>query len=411
MKMAKPLAGLRVIDLTQAASGPMCAAHFAAFGAEVLKIEVPGVGDSARRAGPYGGKNGVSRVETDPSDVATYYLKRNRDKKGLNLNLKSPKGLAILYRMVEKSDIVLDNYRPGVTARLKVDFDNLKKIKPDIICCSITGFGHTGPYRSRAAYDTVVQAMSGAMEVTGFPGGRPTRAGFLAGDGTAPLFATAAVLAALRHRDQTGEGQAIDVSMLDCLASLVWDLPIDFMASGGRPVRVGNQMGHVPGNVYPCSDGEVVIIAGQQHQWKKMAALIGREDMLADPRFFNLDDRIAHSTLVDRAVQDWTEVRARAEVIAACEAAGLACGPIQTMHDLLDDPHLKARGLVGPLPHPEHGVVPGATATGYPVSFGTLDVGFHGSAPMQGQHTREVLSSLLGMSAAELDELQNEKVI
>ena len=411
MNIAKPLSGLRIIDLTQAASGPMCTAHFAALGAEVLKIEVPSVGDSARRAGPYAGVSGINRFEQDPADVAMCFLKRNRGKKGLTLNLKSAKGLDILHRLVAISDVVIDNYRPGVTERLKVTYDSLREFKRDIICCSITGFGHTGPYRARAAYDTVVQAMSGAMEMTGFPDGPPVRAGFLAGDGIAPLFATSAILAALRHRDQTGEGQFIDVSMLDCLASLVWDAPMELIAAKSRGARVGNQMALVPANAYQCNDGTVVIMAGQQHQWVRLTGLMNRPDLLKDSRCATLDDRLANVDFVDDAVQQWMGPKSKADVISACESVGLACGPVHTIPELLTDPHLKARGLITSLEHPVHGTIPGATAASYPVRFGGLKAGYEAPAPLQGQDNSEVLSRLLGLSSSEIRELAEERII
>ena len=411
MSANKPLSDLRILDLTQAASGPMCAAHFVALGAEVLKIEVPGVGDSARRAGPYLGAKGIGPMDRDETDMAICFLKRNRGKKGLTLNLKSPKGLEIFYRLVAISDVVLDNYRPGVTERLGITHERLQKIKKDIICCSITGFGHTGPYRTRAAYDTVVQAMSGVMEMTGFADGPPVRAGFLAGDGVAPLFATSAILAAIRQRDKTGEGQFIDVSMLDCLASMVWDAPMDYIASNARTARVGNQMALVPANAYECKDGTVVIMAGQQHQWARLTALMGREELTKDPRFATLDDRMANVLEVDRLVNEWTGTLTKEQAVRACEAVGLACGPVNTIPELLSDPHLKSRGLVDPLSHPLMASTSVATAAGYPVKFGKFQASFDDPAPTQGQHTAEVLSGLLKLTASELAQLAEEKVI
>ncbi len=411
MAIDKPLSDLRVLDLTQAASGPMCAAHFVALGAEVLKIEAPGVGDSARRAGPYLGARGIAAMDDDPTDMAIYFLKRNRGKKGLTLNLKSPKGIAIFYRLVAISDVVLDNYRPGVTERLGITYEKLRQIKKDIICCSITGFGHSGPYRTRAAYDTVVQAMSGVMEMTGFADGPPTRAGFLAGDGVAPLFATSGILAALRQRDRTGEGQFIDVAMLDCLASLVWDAPLDYIASDARTARVGNQMALVPANSYECKDGTVVIMAGQQHQWARLTALMGREELAKDPRFATLDHRMVNVKEVDRLVNEWTGTLTKVEAVRACESVGLACGPVTSIPELLSDPHLKSRGLVGKLPHPMVGDSAGATVAGYPVKFQNFDASFDAPAPTEGQHTAQVLAGLLKMDQAELEQLIQEKVI
>ena len=411
MSAGKPLSDLRILDLTQAASGPMCAAHFVALGAEVLKIEVPGVGDSARRAGPYLGAKGIGPMDRDPTDMALCFLKRNRGKKGLALNLKSPRGIEIFHRLVAISDVVLDNYRPGVTERLGITYDRLRKIKKDIICCSMTGFGHTGPYRTRAAYDTVVQAMSGVMELTGFADGPPVRAGFLAGDGVAPLFATTAILAALRQRDQTGEGQFIDVSMLDCLASMVWDSSLETIASNSRTARVGNQMALVPANAYACKDGTVVIMAGQQHQWGRLTALMGREELMKDPRFATLDDRMANVHEVDRLVNEWTGTLTKDQAVQACESVGLACGPVNTIPELLSDPHLKARGLVDSLSHPLMNTPSGVTAAGYPVKFGKFEASFDTPAPTQGQHTAEVLSALLKLADAEIAQLATDKVI
>ena len=287
----------------------------------------------------------------------------------------------------------------------------LRRDWPRLIHCSITGFGHSGPYRTRAAYDTVVQAMSGVMEMTGYADGPPTRAGFLAGDGVAPLFATQAILAALRQRDRSGEGQFLDVAMLDCLASIVWDAPLDYIASDARTARVGNQMALVPANSYTCKDGTVVIMAGQQHQWAKLTQLMGRPELAKDPRFATLDHRMANVAEVDRLVNEWTRTVTKEEAVRACDSVGLACGPVSSIPELLDDAHLKSRGLVKPLAHPLVKEPPLATAVDYPVKFGNFHAGYDEPAPTEGQHNAEVLGRLLNLSEAELQALASEKVI
>lgn len=409
---ARPLQGVRVLDLSQAASGPICASYLAAYGASVIKIERPGTGDMARRTPPYGGEFGVSAVRQSENDISTTVLKRNRNKQSLALDLASPDGLRVFERLVLKADVVIENFRPGVSEKLKVDYNRLRSIKSDLIYCSITGFGMSGPYKDWSAFDTIVQGMSGLMAMTGFPGGPPTKAGLLVADTYAPLFALSGILAALRHRDQTGEGQFIEVSMFDCLVSLMWDEPIEFFVENDVSVRSGNRLLRIaPWNTYQCNDGFVVICAGQHEHWRHLCEVMERVTLFSDPRFASMESRLENVDALDREIEAWTRQRSRHEVVHACQTAAVPCGPVNEIRDLIDDPHLRARGLLQPLLHPLSGKVANAKAAGFPVRFSGFDVEFDQPAPAMGQHTSEILSNDLGMSKEQIIELESKKAI
>ncbi len=407
----RPLDGIRVLDVTQAVAGPVCAAHLAALGAEVIKIERPGDGDFARRTPPYGGAGGVSLVRQRPDDVSTPVLKRNRDKLSLALDLGRPEGLDVLRRLVATADVFLENLRPGVTEKLHIDYQRLKEYNPNLIYCSITGFGHSGPYKEWAAFDTMIQAMSGLMAMTGSEGGPPTRAGILVADNFAPLFAGIAILAALRQRDATGEGQFIEVSLFDCLVSLVWDEPIELLAAQGKPPRMGNRLSRsAPWNTYPAADGHVMICAPQQDHWERLTQLMQRPELLDDPRFTTLELRIRNVDPLDEAIAAWTVRHTKEAVVTACQRAHIACGPVNELNDLVEDPQVEGRALLQPLLHPTHGRVPGAWAPAYPVRFSGFPAGFSRPAPLVGQDNVSVLSKI-GLSPDEIDDLKQKGVI
>jgi formyl-CoA transferase len=407
-----PLEGIRVIDLSQAAAGPLCGQHLAALGAEVIKVERPGSGDMARQTPPYAGASGVVPVRERSDDVATTVLKRNRNKQGLSLNLQDPTGVELLRQLAAQSDVVLENYRPGVMERLGLSHEQLRTVKPELIYCSITGFGRDGPYKDWAAFDPIIQAMSGLMALTGFPGSPPTKTGIIIGDQIAPLFAVTAILAALRVRDLTGEGQLIEVSMLDCLLSLVWDEPIEYLAQLGSAVRVGNQLLRMaPWNSYRVLDGSVVICVAHAGQWHRLTEVMGRPDLATDPRFESVELRLANVKALDAEIGRWSSGRTRHEVVSACQTMGIPCGPVNELSDLLDDPHISQRGLLKPLPHPTQGKVNSALASDYPVRFSSFTASLEQPAPMLGQHNHQILSELLGLSDDDVRQLASRGVI
>ena len=407
----KPLAGIRVLDVSQAASGPMCAAWLAALGATVIKIERPGTGDMARRTPPYASATGLA-ARPGGTAISSTVLKRNRDKQSVALDLQHPEGARLLCELVKSADVFLENFKPGATARLGIDYDSLKPIKPDLVYCSITGFGLSGPYKDWMAFDTIIQGMTGVMATTGETDGPPTKAGLIVGDTYSPLFALSGILAALRQRDRTGEGQFIEVSMFDCLAALVWDEPIEFYVEHGIKGRSGNRfLRMAPWNTYPATDGHVVICAGQQAHYHRVCELIGQPALVADPRFATMEDRLKNHDQLDAIVAGWTAARSRAVVVAACQEMGIPCGPVNELADLVRDPQLEARGMMKPLEHPTEGIVPGARAADFPVRFSGFSADHVAPAPVLGQHTGAVLGGDLGLSAERLAELDREGVI
>jgi len=409
---AGALDGLVVLDLSQAAAGPICGTYLASLGAEVIKIERPDGGDMARRTPPYATRAGVTAQRQSPDDVSSTVLKRNRGKQSLALDLQSPEGQAILHDLVRQADIVLENFRPGVSARIGADYATLKAIKPDLIYCSITGFGMDGPYSMWSAFDTIIQGMTGVMAVTGSPGGPPTRAGLVVADNVAPLFALTGILAALRVRDRTGEGDFVEVSMFDSLISMVWDEPIEHFVNHHINMRTGNRfLRMAPWNSYAASDGHVVICAGQQDHWVKVCALIGQPELAEDRRFATMEARLAHVEELDALVGGWVALHTRQNVVARCQEVGVPCGPVNELPDLMADPHLAARNLLKPLMHPLYGEIEGARVADFPVRFAGTPQSKTTPAPLLGQHTGSVLGTRLGLSPEQLEALAAQGII
>ncbi len=315
-------------------------------------------------------------------------------------------GRDVLLGLVERSDAVIENFRPGVTKKLRIDYAHLRERRPGLLYCSITGFGTNGPYSQWPAFDTIIQGAAGVMAMTGFPGQPPTKAGVIVADAFAPLFATAAILAALRHRDNTGEGQFIDVSMFDCLLSILWDEPIEYYVSTGIPTRPGNRVLRMaPWNAYRTSDGYVVICAGHGAHWHSLAWIMGRPSLAEDPRFATMEDRLLHVDVLDSEIERWTRSMTRQQVLDACVARNVPCGPVNELADLVEDRHLRSRDLLEPLMHPVYGAIPDAAAARYPVRFSELDTQYEDPAPRLGQHTTEILTNVLDLDGDEIERL------
>jgi crotonobetainyl-CoA:carnitine CoA-transferase CaiB-like acyl-CoA transferase len=402
----RPLDGIVILDLSQAAAGPICGSYLAAMGAEVIKIERPGYGDMARRTPPYATAHGIRAQRAVPEDISSVVLKRNRGKKSITLDLQKPEGLKIFLDLLPQADVVLENFRPGVSTKLGIDYERLIELKPDLIYCSITGFGMSGPYKTWSAFDTIIQGMTGVMAATGQPDGPPTKAGLLVGDTVAPLYAMIGIMAALRMRDRTGVGEFVEVSMFDCLVSMLWDEPLEYFAANDIRMRSGNRfLRMAPWNSYPASDGHVVICAGQQDHWIRVCKLIGRPELVEDPRYASMEARLDHVAEVDALVEAWTATRTRAEIVERCQADSIPCGPISELPDLIADPHLQARGLLKPLMHPLHGAIPGAHAVDFPVRYGNMPPPDPAPAPMLGQHTVAILQERLKLSREQIDKL------
>ncbi|MDA1117687.1 MAG: CoA transferase [Proteobacteria bacterium] len=387
-----PLAGLRVLDLSRVLSGPYCTALLADLGAEVIKIETPGRGDDARHFGPFTG------------GASVYFALINRNKKSVALNLKDPAAREIVCRLAEQSDVVVENFRPGVAARLGIDYESLSRRNARLVYLSITGFGQQGPHAGWAAYDLIIQAMSGLMSVTGDPQGPPTALGESIGDLWTGLMGSWAILAALQARARTGSGERIDLGMFDSLLSMQMTGLANLLASGKAPPRVGNR--HpvtTPVNTYRCRDGLVALVVTSDAQFKALCTVMGRAELAAQARFLKNADRFANEAALRAAIEEWSTALAVDEVVARCHAAEIPAGPVWDLAQAATSAQAAARGLLRAVPHPAMGelkVVP------QPARFSRSAAVEPRREPALGEHTDEVLASLLGLKPAEIEKLR-----
>lgn len=405
------LDGIRVIDLTAYLSGPYCAMNLAAMGAEVIKIERPKTGDPCQWNPPFASSDGVTFSRKNDKDISLLYLKRNKKKKSIFLNLQSEKGKAILRRLVEKSDIVIENFAPGVMERLGFTYADFEKINPKIIYCSISGYGQDGPYRDRTAFDLTIQATSGIMGITGFPDGPPTRCGAWIGDLISSYYSMTGILAALVSREKTGRGERIDVSMQDSCFSMIMDEALDFHLSIGVPMRTGNRNPRLaPWNAYEAKDGYIVIAVANNTQWEAFLGAIEREDLTGDERFKNPEGRFKNSDAVEDIVNTWIKQYTKEEALKRLREHKVPCDTVPEVEEVLDDPHLKYRGMIQELKHPLYGEM-GVKTAGFPIHFMRLPGDLSQSAPYPGQHSEEIYEELLDMRREEVEELKKEGII
>ncbi|MGX1096388.1 CaiB/BaiF CoA transferase family protein [Amorphus sp. MBR-141] len=396
--MAGPLSHVRVLDLSRIMAGPWSGQILADLGADVIKVERTGAGDDTRGWGP------PYLKAADGSDTAEsgYYLSVNRGKRSIELDLSSPEGQAVVRDIAARSDIVLENFKAGTLARYGLAHEDLKAVNPGIIYCSITGFGATGPRRDQAAYDFMIQAMGGLMSVTGerddAPGGGPQKVGVPIVDIMTGMYATIAVLAALARRNETGEGEQIDIAMLDVSVGFLANQAMNYLVSGATPTRKGNKHPNIqPQDVFPVKDGHLVLAVGNDDQFRRFCEAIGRTDWADDPRFATNKERVRNldtlhpligERLADEDLDHW---------IDAFGSRGVPCGPINTIPRVLDDPQVKHREMLRMLPHPLAGEVPQVVS---PMKFATATLAFDRAPPLLGEHTAAILAELYGPDAA-----------
>lgn len=405
----KALGHIRILDLTRVLAGPWCAQNFADLGAEVIKVERPGNGDDTRSWGPpyLRDQNGDNTTE------AAYYLAANRGKQAITVDISTPEGQEIIRKLAAQSDVVLENYKVGQLKKYGLDYASLKEIKPDLIYCSITGFGQDGPYAHRAGYDFIVQGMGGFMSLTGerddLPGGGPQKAGVAIADLMTGMYATIAVMAALTHRDRTGEGQYIDMSLLDVQVAMLANMNTNYLASGKPPVRWGNAHPNiVPYQTFATSDGHIIVAAGNDGQYKKFVAAGGEEQLATDERFCTNPARVANREVLIPLLADMVKRKSRQEWIALLEDAGVPCGPINRLDDVFNDPQVKARGMQITLPHPSAGSV---KLVGSPMKLSATPPDYQSPPPLLGQHTDQILKSVLGYDDEQLSQLRQRGII
>lgn len=390
------LSGIKVLDLTRYLSGPQTTLFLGALGAEVLKIDNPHQGDPVRNSPPFFGKDGVSMSKASPLDIGIAYLKRARSKKSIELDLKSEDGINTFMRLAEKADVIVENFRVGVTKRLKIDYEQLKSKNPKIIYCSITGFGATGPDASKKAFDATVQAASGLMSITGEPDGLPMKIGSSMADTIAGTFAFSGILASLFRREKTGLGEYIDVSMTDCLISLLYDEPWDCFTALGLKKRQGNRiMRFSPFNCYAGKDGSVVLGAASEKDWISILRMIGQADLQYKDKFSSISKRIENNSEIDTIISIWTSTRSVDEIARLCENYEIPCHPVNDIAQIADWKQIADREILTPLPHPYFTNMKGPLAANFPIKFSGSKVTLDNPAPKPNEHFKEIMESWL----------------
>ena len=390
----QPLAGLKVLDLSQIMAGPYCTMVLADLGAEVIKVEKPGSGDDSREMGPY--VNGES----------TCFAQINRNKLGISLNLKHPAVREIVLDLVRWADVLVENYRVGVTRSLGLDYETLSAINPRLVYCSISGYGQTGPYSGKGGFDLVAQGMTGIMSMTGEPDGRPLKSGIAIYDIGAGLTASYAILAACMHQRSTGEGQLIDISLAECgLPWFIWEAAAYF-AEGTIPRATGSRHRvSAPYQAFHTGDGYIIVGAANQRTWERLCAdVLGHPEWITDPRFVTNTERMANIDVLEALLEAEFARAGAAEWIRRCEDAGVPCGPINDFGQTVNDPHYAARGMIQELDHPTIGRM---KTIGIPTHFSRTPGRMTRPAPLHGEHTDEVLARF-GVDAGRREQLRRE---
>ncbi|SHH18019.1 CaiB/BaiF CoA-transferase family protein [Massilia sp. CF038] len=407
--MPKALGHIRVLDLSRVLAGPWCSQNLADLGADVIKIERPGVGDDTRAWGPPYAKDADGNDTTE----AAYYLAANRGKRSVTVDIASADGQALIRELVLHADVVLENYKVGQLKRYGLDYDALKAIKPDLVYCSVTGFGQDGPYAHRAGYDFLIQGMGGLMSVTGerddLPGGGPQKAGVALTDLMTGMYATVAVLAALTHRDRSGQGQHIDMALLDTQVAMLANVGSNYLNSGKAPKRWGNAHANiVPYQTFACADGHIIVATGNDGQYQKFVEVGERPELATDARFATNPQRVKHRDVLVPILAEMVRTRTRDQWIAQLEAVGVPCGPINDIGEVFDNPQVKARGIAVEMDHPAAGKVKLVRS---PMKLSVTPAEAALPPPLLGQHTDEVLREVLGRSEAQIATLRANGVL
>ena len=405
----RALGHVRVLDLTRVLAGPWCTQLLADLGADVIKIERPGTGDDTRAWGPPYLKDAQGHDTTE----AAYYLSANRGKRSVTIDISKPEGQRLVRELAKKSDIVVENYRVGQLAKYGLDYASLAALNPQLIYCSITGFGQTGPYRDRAGYDFIIQGMGGFMSITGerddLPGGGPQKAGVAVSDLMTGMYSAVAILAALAHRDATGQGQYLDLALFDTMVAMLANMNMNYLVTGKAPGRAGNaHQNIVPYQVFAAADGHVIIAVGNDGQYAKFCEIAGRPELATDPRFAKNADRVRNRAVLVPLLEELVRAQPVAFWTERLEAAGVPCGPINSIAQALADPQIVARGLRVDLPHPLAGRVP---LVGNPIKMSATPPAYDRHPPLLGEHTEEVLRELVGCSESDIRALREAGAI
>ena len=418
LEPSRPLQDVKVLDLSRILAGPWCTQILGDLGADVIKVERPSGaghhgGDDTRGWGPPFLKDNAG---LDTSEAA-YYLGANRNKRSITVDLASERGQALIRQMASQADVLVENYKVGDMRRYGLDADRLRAQNPRLVYCSITGYGQTGPYKDRAGYDFAIQGLGGLMSVTGSseqdasngqPGAGPQKAGVAVADLFTGMYAVTAILAALRHRDQTGQGQTIDMALLDSQVAMLANLGANYLATGVAPRRAGNaHQNIVPYQVFEASDGHLILAVGNDHQFHKFCAVAACEDLAIDPRFRTNADRVRHRDALVPLLASRIKTRSRKAWLAELEAAQVPCGPINDLAEVFADPQVKARGMTVGLKHP---FCDNVQLVASPIRLSATPVTYRRAPPLLGQHTFEVLREF-GVDEAEIERMRQDQIV
>ncbi|WP_277964748.1 CaiB/BaiF CoA transferase family protein [Pseudomonas sp. RIT-To-2] len=403
------LSHLRVLDLSRVLAGPWAGQILADLGAEVIKVERPGNGDDTRAWGP----PFLRDAEGENTSEAAYYLSANRNKQSVTIDFTQPEGQRLVRELAAKSDIVIENFKVGGLAAYGLDYAALKAVNPELIYCSITGFGQTGPYAKRAGYDFMIQGLGGLMSLTGRPEGEegagPVKVGVALTDILTGLYSSVAILAALAHRDQHGGGQHIDMALLDVQVACLANQAMNYLTTGVAPKRLGNAHPNiVPYQDFPTADGDFILTVGNDNQFRKFAEVAGEPQWADDPRFLTNKLRVAHRAELIPLIRQATVFKTTAQWVSALERAGVPCGPINDLSQVFADPQVQARGLAVAMPHGLAGVVPQVAS---PIRLSETPVEYRCAPPLLGEHTGEVLMRVLGVGEEALQRLRGDGVV
>ncbi|MCA3357009.1 MAG: CoA transferase [Roseomonas sp.] len=395
-----PLSGLRVLDLTRVLAGPTCTQMLGDLGAEVIKIERPEAGDDTR---------GFAPPFVPNTKESAYFVGVNRNKKSVTLDIAKPEGQAIIRKLLEHCDILVENFKVGALAKYGLGYEQLAKTHPRLIYCSITGFGQTGPYAPRPGYDALIQAMGGVMSLTGEPNGSPQKVGVPVADLFAGLYGCIGILAAVNHRNNTGQGQQIDIGMLDTHVAWLANQGMNYLATGENPPRLGNQHPNIaPYQEFPTKDGYIILAVGNDPTFERFCKAFGQEALLADPRFATNPIRVQNRQLVTDTLTPVMKSKTTAEWIEALEALKIGCGPINTLEQVFADPHVQAREMVVEMAHGSGETV---KVIANPVKLSATPPSYRSAPPVLGEHTQNVLTDVLKMNTADIAALKEKGIV
>ncbi len=401
------LQGIRVVDLTRILAGPSCTQILGDLGADVIKIEMPGSGDDTRQWGP----PFLTDDQGNKTSESAYFQCANRNKRSITVDMSKPEGRDLIVDLIARSDVLVENFKFGGLAKYGLDHASLCERFPRLVYCSITGFGHTGPYASRPGYDVLIQGMGGLMSVTGEPAGEPQKCGVSISDLMAGMYASVSICAALRQREISGRGQAIDIGMLDTTVAMMANQALNYLNTGNLPRRLGNEHPNItPYQVFPTSDGNIIIACGNEQQWQRFCQVIERPDLITDARFELNAVRLANREALVGVLNPILSSRTSAYWLARLEAESISCGPINNLEQVFNDEQVLARKMTVELPHPALGDKP-VKLLASPIRLSETPVAYRHAPPLLGQHTDEVLAEVLGLGADRIAALRAQGTI